>query len=317
MNRRDFLMQAGAGVTGLAVASKVAALELILADAEELTAADALKARFDDIASGKYKCVPFLTMPKLSALTQALLPGSVTLLFSAEGKGKSLFTLENSWRWHEAGESVKLLMLEEDDAFHQTRVLAQMSNQADLLNTDFVRDNPEWAQSIYRQYASRLSSFSRHMEATGSVPRKLSEIATWVEDTEARIKIIDPISAAEAPLNRYAEDLRVLMKIKLAAERQGSSVIIVSHEKSGKAGQQGGAAGGEAYPRFCQCVLWLRGYGEKQNGRVENGYVYEDVDYTRAIEIRKARNGRGGGKNLAVQLNNENVCFQELGILVK
>jgi hypothetical protein len=39
------------------------------------------------------------------------------------------------------------------------------------------------------------------------------------------------------------------------------------------------------------------------------------VKHKQTVEIRKARNGKGQGQQVAINLNFQNLCFDELGVI--
>jgi hypothetical protein len=299
---------------------KVAALELVLFDAEPMNVTSALEKKFSKIMSGEFRAIPFPQKPLTSDNSKAILPGCLTTICGEPGSGKSFLILEDFWRWSlQKGESVKLLMLEDDNAFHQNRALAQMSGHADLLDPDFVLDNKEFSNSIFDQYREHLEYFSRHME-TANAQMTLTEIAGWViNHAENGIRIIgvDPITAAKASDKPWIDDQRFLFEVKPVLERTGASLILTTHPRIGQAGKPSlsGIAGGASYPRFSQCVLWLRNLDKEQEIRAWNGYHIATAKHKQVLEIRKARNGKGQGKHIAINLNTENLCLDEFGVI--
>lgn len=299
-------------------ADKVAAIELLLFDAEPLFASSALMGRLEKIASGEFRSVPFLQKPKLSDLSKALMPGTITTICGDPGAGKSFFVLEDAWRWIlEAKESVKVLMMEEDDAFHQFRALAQMSGYSDITDVDFVADNGAWATAVAEQYRERLEEFARNVETTNSEQRTLDEIAAWIKnhaENGTRIIIVDPITAAKVSDKPWIDDQRFLFMVKNVLEQTGASLILTTHPRLGQAGKPSlsGIAGGASYPRFSQCVLWLRNHDQHIESPIFGGPI---TKHKQTIEIRKARNGKGQGQHIAINLNFQNLCFDEYGII--
>ncbi len=298
-------------------AEKVASLQLVMFDAEPLHVTSALEKKFDAIIAGEYRAIPFLQKPLLSENSKAIMPGMLTTLCGEPGAGKSFWILEDFWRWSLKGERVKLLMLEDDDAFHQNRALAQMSGYAELLDPDYVLAHPEVAKRIFAEYREPLEAFSRNMKvATGQM--SLDEIAKWViMHAEAGVRVIgvDPITAAKASDKPWIEDQKFLFTVKAVLERTGASLILNTHPRMGQAGKPSlsGMAGGAAYPRFSQTVIWLKNFDKVQDARVWDGYTYTTTSHKQVAQIRKCRNGKGQGKQIAINLNFQNLCFDEHG----
>lgn len=310
------------GDASMTNADKVASLNLVLFDAEALNVTSALEKKFERIASGEFRSIAFPQKPVLSDNSKAVLPGCLTTVCGEPGAGKSFLMIEDFWRWSvQFGERVKLLMLEDDDAFHQGRALAQMSGHAELLDPDFVADNGSFAQSVLAEFRDNLEKFSRNME-TAAGQMTLTEIANWVinhAENGVRIIGVDPITAAKASDKPWIEDQQFLFAVKPVLERTGASLILTTHPRMGQAGKPSlsGMAGGAAYPRFSQCVLWLQCLNKPQESRVWDGYLNRTVSHKQILQIRKARNGKGQGQDLAVNLNFQNLCFDEYGSILR
>lgn len=299
-------------------ADQVAAMNLIFLDAEPIGATSALEEHFEKITSGQFYAVPFLQKPKLTQQSKALMPGTLTTICGDPGAGKSFFVLEDAWRWClQEQESVKVLMLEDDDAFHQKRALAQMSGYGDLTDVDYVMQNGDWAKSVYAEYRDNLERFAKHLETTNSEQWSLDQIAEWVRrhaENGVRIIIVDPITAAKVSDKPWIDDQKFLFTVKNVLEKTGASLILTTHPRLGQAGKPSlsGMAGGASYPRFSQCVLWLK-YFEKEESNTLFGH--REVRHKRSVEVRKARNGKGQGAHIAIDLNYQNLCFDEHGII--
>lgn len=301
-------------------AEKVASLELVLHDAEPLNVTSALEQRFVKIMSGEFRAIAFPQKTQTSNYSKAVMPGCLTTICGEPGSGKSFLILEDFWRWSvQKGESVRLLMLEDDSAFHQQRTLAQMSGHADILDPDFVLYNQEFVKQTFDHYREPLERFARQLE-TSDAQMGLMDIAAWVvAHAEAGVRIIgvDPITAAKASDKPWIDDQKFLFEVKPALERTGASLILTTHPRIGQAGKPSlsGMAGGASYPRFSQCVFWLRNLETAQESRVHDGYMRKTVKHKQILQIRKARNGKGQGRNIAINLNFQNLCFDELGAI--
>ncbi len=286
-----------------------------------LRASDPLRHHIKQIYEGGFKAIPFAGLILLSSATKALLPGTVTTIASEPGAGKSFFLLQQCWQWLESGVNVHLLMLEENQKFHLMRALAQLSGHSEVTDTDFIADNAMYVNALYEKYAARLDVLASHLTAVGSTPYTLDNIYQWClqkAKAGARILVIDPVTVAMTSNTPWLADLNFLMEIKKIAEQYELSVILSTHPRIGTAGRPSlsGLAGGGAYPRFSQTVLWLI----KHDPPVKS--VYYDASgsphtdmVSRTIQILKSRNGPGGGTSVAVRLNYNSLCFEELGLV--
>jgi hypothetical protein len=279
----------------------------------------ALEQKFNKIMAGEFRAIAFPQKPQLSDGSKAIMPGCLTTICGEPGAGKSFLILEDFWRWSHRGESVRLLMLEDDAAFHQNRALAQMCGHADLLDPDFVEANEEFTKKQFGDFREQLESFSRFLEVSDG-QMTLSDIAKWVithAENGVRIIGVDPITAAKASDKPWIDDQKFLFEVKPALERTGSSLVLTTHPRMGQAGKPSlsGMAGGASYPRFSQCVLWLKNHDQEQESRAHDGYLTKSVRHKQVLQIRKARNGKAQGRHLAINLNHRNLCFDELGMI--
>jgi len=149
----------------------------------------------------------------------------------------------------------------------------------------------------------------------------MDDSAAWIGNhAENGIRIIgvDPITAAKASDKPWIDDQRFLFTVKPALERTGASLILTTHPRIGQAGKPSlsGMAGGASYPRFSQCVLWLKNLEKAQETRVYDGYLNKTVKHKQILQIRKARNGKGQGTYMAINLNFQNLCFDEYGSII-
>lgn len=301
-------------------AEKVASINLCLFDAEPLNVTSALDHKFAKIMAGEFRSIAFPQKPQTSENSKAIMPGCLTTICGEAGSGKSFLILEDFWRWSiQFNENVKLLMLEDDDAFHQNRALAQMSGHGDILDPDFVLENADTVQEIFNTYRENLERFSRHME-TASAQMSLPEIAEWVinhAENGVRIIGVDPITAAKASDKPWIDDQTFLFAVKPVLEKTGASLILTTHPRIGNAGKPSlsGMAGGAAYPRFSQCVIWLKNLDKEQESKCWNGGLRQPRKHKQILQIRKARNGKGQGKYIAINLNFQNLCFDEYGTI--
>ena len=75
-------------------------------------------------------------------------------------------------------------------------------------------------------------------------------------------------------------------------------------------------AGGAAYSRFSQTILWLESHNEKAS-RVKTTCGTTEMDHNRTLHILKARNGKGQGVKVACNFESESLTLSEQGIIVK
>ncbi len=302
--------------------AKEIALKMVLQDAESLNATNGLRDQFAQIAAGTYEHIHIPDAPMLSRLSQALLPGSVTLMCAEPGAAKSFWVLEKAYKLHKKGRKVKVLMLEEDHEYWQRRALAQIAEKAEITEIEWVKHNIKIATRLLDEHEADLDAFMRRVEIAPSRPT-LYWAAEWVEKAVAEgndVVFVDPITAAANTDKAWIDDHEFLFAAKEAVKNAGSRLFLTTHPRLDIKGKPSlaGLAGGAAYPRFSQTVFWLRRLDRPESGMVDPGDgQIADYHFEREIQIRKARNGKGGGSNIANILDNSTLCFHELGEIVE
>jgi hypothetical protein len=302
---------------------KRTALDLIFQDAEPLNITRALEDRIKAIESGTFKNIPFLNMPQLSNMSKALMPGTVLTVCGEPGAGKSFWMIEQFWRWFDAQSAkIKLLMLEDDDAFHQARVLAQVAGIADLTDDEFCSDNIKFYKEQFSDNQRFLELFFRNVTCANSKQMTLDEIADWVIEQAtkgAEVIGVDPVTAAKVSDKPYIDDQRFLFRVKEILEKTGARLVLITHPRIGQAGKPSlsGMAGGASYPRFSQTVLWLRNFDKPQESNIYGQNYSPVIKHKQQFDIRKCRNGKGQGSSIASELNFQNLRTDELGVITE
>jgi hypothetical protein len=314
----DFLDHYG----GPTAATKLDAVDIALSHAKAVGPADGLRVLLDDTIAGRRACVP-LPWPALDRLTQALLPGTVTLLCGAGGASKSFWLLEALYRLHRDGQPVALFALEDSKAYHLNRLLAQLEGNEKFTDAAWVKDHPAEVRTAFAKNRPALDGFAPRLFTADSRPPPLRDVAAWVEDRAAegaRVLGIDPVTAATVSERRYVDDLDFMMRVKAAADRYGCSLILTTHPAKSPLGRHAqtadALAGGAAYERFAHTVLWLHKpdteaavtVGTPSGGKAS---LYAN----RSLRLLKTRNGSGQGLVLAYRFYGDSLTFSELGVI--
>jgi RecA-family ATPase len=129
--------------------------------------------------------------------------------------------------------------------------------------------------------------------------------------------VIDPITAATPSEQPWISDNKLMMAIKATAQKHGCSVILVTHPaKSDKAKQKfnlNAMAGGAAYARFSQTVIWiLQHYPARQASVIVEGEMGQH-EGNRSFVVAKARNAPNRGAILAHLT--EGLIIREVGLI--
>jgi len=296
------------------------AVRCALLTAEAVGASAELRTVRDDAISGKRRTIPW-PWRGLSEFTRALLPGTVTVLCGDPGSVKSFMLLEACTYWHSNGERIALYELEEDRAYHLRRALAQREQQSQLTDDAWVRANPEESKAAFARHQEFLDSFGRRIHAAPDQQVTLDQLAEWVDRQCAagcRIVAIDPITAAAASEKPWIDDLRFLMRAKTSVRQHGASLVLVSHPKKGRRIGCGldDLAGGAAYQRFAQTILWIERHDEPQLVQVSGCAGIFNTRINRTVGIRKARNSMGAGANMGFHFDGRSLCMVEQGKII-
>lgn len=309
-----------AGYDGEDATDKQRAVNMVLDLAREVGATDELSTLIEDTIAGKRMAVDW-PWPILGESTQALLPGTVTCVCGDPGGTKSLLLLEAAWRWHADGVKVAVYELEDDRAFHLNRMLAQLAENSNLTRAKWVRENPDLSRESLAKFRGILRSFRPWIWDAPETPPRLPELIEWVEARASegcRVIIIDPITAAANEDKQFLADQQFVLRIKAVARRHACSVIVVTHPRIAHKGKVlDGLAGGAAYPRFAQTVLWVSIHEKPKSVKMRHPMhgVFHGV-INRSVRIGKSRNGDGGGSEIGFHFDGKSLRIAEQGIVM-
>ena len=295
-------------------------IEAVLQDAEPIGASRELRDDIEAKISGQRRAIPF-PWKWVSKASQALLPGTVTVVCGDPGACKSFFVLTCALHWHEVGVPIAIKELEDNRAYHLNRVLAIRDGNSKICDNEWVENNGEETRAAFRRHAEFIDKFGRVLFADKGEQESLDQLRDWVLDRAkagCEIIIIDPITAAVATKDPWIQDLRWIMAVKSIAQQYGCRIILVTHPKKGKHGTgMDDLAGGAAYPRHAQTVLWLDKPTTTEAVLVSHpdAYAPTQVQCNRSIQIRKARNGHGGGMEVGFYFDGATFGFREFGFV--
>jgi len=257
----------------------------------------------------------------IGGLTKALLPGTVTIVCGNAGASKSFLILEAAAYWHEYGVKTALYALEEDRDFHLSRCLAQKSGVGALTDPDWIRDNPEQARTLFTEHEAFLEGFGACISASPDTQPTLEQLAQWTQGRAkagCRIIAVDPVTAAaHKGRSTWEEDNAFLHNIKRTAVDHRCSVVLITHPiKAVSFPDMTQLAGGAAYQRFAQTILWLESHPEKTS-TVKTACGTTEIEHNRTVHLLKARNGKGQGVKLACSFQPESLTLNEIGIITR
>jgi hypothetical protein len=309
---------------GKAKADRRIALAAALEYAEPMDAAGELQNLLEDAIAGRRFSVPW-PWETLGRLTKALLPGTVTCLCGDAGATKSFLLLQAAAFWHANGFATAVYELEEDRAYHLNRLLAQLAKCAKLTDCDWVKENPQESRDALAEHRSVIADMGRCIYSAPDEQLTLDALAAWVRQMASagkRVIVIDPITAAAVSDRPWIDDLKFLMEVKTIVRQHGASLVLATHPRKGK---RSGAtlhdlAGGAAYQRFSQTVLWLVRHDHPERMIVHKpcGIGFSDVPemIDRTLQLHKTRNAAGAGGEIGMEFDGTSLTFKEHGLIL-
>ncbi|MCC6660673.1 MAG: AAA family ATPase [Phycisphaerales bacterium] len=287
-------------------------------------ASSQLRDRLEKVKSGEYAAAPW-PWPMTEALTQAFLPGAVTMLCAAAGTGKTFWILGLLLGWLELGVDPAVFMLEEDRAYFLQRTLAILEGESRLTDQKWTRANAGAALDAERRHRATLDRIGGVIYDAPAHRVSLPELADWYESvaSSARVAVIDPVTAASTGDKRWIEDGNFIERVKRIGLDTGASLLLVTHPRIGTV-RKGpptldDLTGGSDYPKFTQTVIVMADHDPEEQVQCRNsmGTVPGGASANRMLYLRKTRNGRGQGMKVAFTFDPRTLRFHEHGLVVK
>ncbi|HYF35144.1 MAG TPA: AAA family ATPase [Prosthecobacter sp.] len=284
-------------------------------------AASELKSHMADIYSGKWRSLKWPSLPLLSRYSKSLFPGTTTMLCGDPGATKSFLLLQCMYEWHTAGTQVALYELEGAKKLHLQRLLAQLAGNGNLVDDEWCRENQVAADLAYATYERAITEFAPRLFSAPLGQLNYESLLKWMQqqcETGCKIIGIDPITAIYTGESRQIEDQTFIFKAQRMLEQYEARLILVTHPRTAKrvSTSQDDLAGGRAFSRHVDTVLWVFRHDPPEIKRVQQKDRVEDLKLNRSIRISKSRHGRGHGFTLAYTFGHS-MRFTELGLVVK
>ena len=278
--------------------------------------------RLRSIKSGELVSVP-LPFPQLDDCCVPLLPGQLTCLCASPGKGKSLFLLQSMIHWHSLGYKFACFMLEQSEEYHVGRLCAQLHGDANLNSLKWISqsaENADHAVACAESVGVQLNEIGSAITVpSGSICH--SDVMSWVTakaESGVRVMAIDPITAVDPVKNIWEADRELVFGIKKLCDKHGCSVIFVTHPRGGSSSllNADSMAGGQAYGRFSQCVLWITFAKKPKNEVCRTPCGSVSVPVNAIVHVVKASNGPGSRHGIGFNWVGHKLQWSEQGELV-
>jgi hypothetical protein len=319
-----------AKLAGKPAVEQETALATVFAAATPKCPSAPLLDHIDLIASGKLAPAP-LPWPGLHRLTQALGPGTVTVLCGAGGTAKSFWALQVLAHLTDKGIPAEYLALERSQEFHMLRLLSILDGRPDLLSADWVMANATEAKNAYARNRPALDKLAPRVTAEPAATFTRADALKWLEAAcgrGCRVAMIDPVTALDGGGDIWTADLSLMMGARAILNRTGASLVCVTHPKKTGSNKAATAtddvAGGAAWARFCDSLLWVRrpasgGGFERATVRRLSGPatgMRNSDSYNRIVHMAKTRDGAGDGDEIAYRFGGASLTFHEVGLVI-
>ena len=289
-----------------------------------MRASVALTSQIEEEISGSRFAAEF-PWPSTTERTRALMPGTVTVFCAPQGSSKSFFVIQAGQHWYQKGYTFAILMLEEDRNYHVRRALGQYIEDQNIGKPDWCKSNPEKVRALLQNNADFIDGFGRHIyEVGGSI--STDAVLDWVTracDAGTRIIVIDPITARDPSDRPWIDDHKFMRTAAKIIKQSQSSLVLVTHPPKNSGVMRGGkekgwgddVAGGAAFLRFAQTVLWLEYMPEAESVEYLTKHGIAEGMINRRLQLRKTRNSDGQGYVIGFFFNGKTTKFEERGIV--
>jgi hypothetical protein len=285
-------------------------------------AADELKKFYEGVIDGTIYNVE-TPWPLLGELTQWFIPGTSTLIVGDPGIGKTYLLIQAMLHWIENGIPAAVYFIEKRRRFYTMRMIAYLEANSDFLNLVWIKNNPDAVRAAWERHRKIIDAVGRCIYSSNGRQVTLMDLMNWIRQMASagkRVIGIDPLTAVAADAERWTKDDAFVVESEAIAEDHGASLVYITHSKKGnRPGAPTGhdAAGGAAYYRFTDTLLWM--VNPKKPRTVElrgvNGNKFIQTPKV-FWQIHKARLGPGTGMELAVDYGN-GMRFVEQGVVTK
>ncbi len=298
-----------------------AIIDGLLKQADQLGPFREISELIEETLAGRHRALRW-PWANLSEYSQALQPGTVTVLCGGEGAGKTFMLLEAAQFWYAQGLRIVIYELEESRQYHLWRVLAQREGNAKLYVPEWMEAHPDEVRAARDRQQDFLAGFGECLSQAPEETLTLTTLVEWIKHQAAEgveIIAIDPITAATANDKPWLADRQFVMAAKAAIRDTQTRLILVTHPRKGGNPKVGlhDMAGGAAYARFVQTVLWLDMMAPPKMLTVRTSMGDSSFEVERVLWLRKTRNGQGSGMQLAYTFDRQTLRFHEHGIIQK
>lgn len=274
------------------------------------------------MARGEWQAIEW-PWPALSRQSNALLPATVTIVCGAPGSAKSFFMLQSMFYWFQKGIKCAIYELEDDNTFHLNRTLAQVVGNNRITDPRYIEEKEPDLISRSMADNPEVAKFGRLIYESPDTELTAQDMLKWIEarfKEGCRIVAIDPITNLSNKSKPWELAQDIMREAKFLVRRYQTSLVLVTHPGSSSKGKStfslDDLAGGKAYQRFSQTVIWVQKHEPAIENTVSSSCGPMLHTHNRTAIIAKVRNAPGGEK-LAYQFKGYSLTFDELGPIQK
>jgi archaellum biogenesis ATPase FlaH len=259
--------------------------------------------------------------PLTTRLTQALLPGSITMIVGDPGVGKTFLVLQCLQYWHGNAYSPAVFFIEKSRRFHSMRLLAQLEDKGCYVDHEWIKNNEREIGAAMERNSAMLDELGKCIHSAPLARVTLQSLLGWIRQMASagkRVIVVDPITAISAGNERWTKDEDFVIEAQQICEAHGCSLVLMTHPKKGN--RPGNPtlhdqAGGAAYSRFTDTDIWIHRPAKlKQVEFVDQYHLRGSGTFGQFFQLHKTRNGKGAGRELAFVFG-EGLAYAEQGVV--
>ena len=290
-----------------------------LQSAKTARPSEGLKAFFVQVANGELESIP-LPFKRLNELARPLLPKSICIICGTPGSGKSFFILQSMLQWLKDGVKFACYMLEEPLEHHLQRAISLLENEPKILDMAWIKNNSGLVNELYDRHIETLDGLSRCIKSIPDRQETYSGLIAWAESQiklGKKLLIIDPVTAVEQSDKPWIQDENFIMALrKLLVDSNATALITIHPRKGITAPCMNDLAGGAAWQRFSQSIIWIEHHRERKEERIKTSCGAADIEINRSLHICKGRNAPGVGSTIGFTFGGESLLFAEQGYIL-
>lgn len=279
-----------------------------------------------------------ITLPlpwnRLSRGSNALKPGTMTILAGPLKTGKSFFTMNIIRHIAEKGYKWAYLPLEDDRKAWSWRMLALLANDYRMINSD--QEGVQLRANALATWQTELAEYLRQVTENPRVGIKNSfgetiipevthhRVLGWIARAAktARVIVVDPISQIEFKgRDPWAQESEFVRNALGIISDTDASLILVAHTVK-RSGANAGIAlsaedvqGSAMYTRLAHTTLLIDACDLRDVEIMRSQGGRETVKHDRIVTIAAARNGSASRQRLAFIQDKNKPSFEELGYI--